>query len=214
MLSYSTGLLNSFAPHITELTECTAPDMAEFAQTSHTWIYNYILNSSFGARYDDPFHQIALVYMRRTESAFQEYYSARSSLISYINGPRENVSQYFESLHHFEQLISLIYQAYMLLRKLLNNHKIYTSGDGSELDKLDSLYNFIKHADGKLEKKHFPKNASAHIWLTNTGISCIKTTILYAELSDLLDDIANGAKRFGNPVAVLQEPTAPSSPQP
>lgn len=214
MLSYSTGLLNSFAPHITELTECHAPDMADFAQPSRAWIHNYILNSSFGASYDDPFRQMALVYMRRTESAFQEYYSARSSLIAYINGPRENVSQYFESLHHFEQLISLIYQAYMLLRKFLHNHKIYTSGDGSELDKLDSLYNFIKHADGKLEKKHFPENASSHVWLTNTGISCIKATILYTELSDLLSDIANGAKRFGNPSAVLQEPTAPLGSQP
>jgi hypothetical protein len=209
MLSYSTGLLNNFAPHITELTECVIPDMADFLQVSRTWIHSYILNSSFGASYDETFRQMALVYMRRTESAFQEYYSARSVLISYSTGKRENVSQYFESLHHFEQVISLIYQAYMLLRKFLHNHKIYTTGDGSELDRLEKLYNSIKHADGKLEGKKFPKKYSAHVWLTNTGISCLESTILYTELSDLLSDIANGAKRFGNPAAVLQEPTAP-----
>jgi len=197
MLSYSTGLLNSFAPHISELTECNAPDMMDFTKFSRTWIHNYILNSTFGtSRFHEPFYQLALAYMRRTESAFQEYYSARNSLITYISGPKEKVSHYFERLYHFEQSISLIYQAYMILRKFLPNPKLYTSGDGSELDRLDILYNFIKHADAKLEKKNFPKEYSSHVWLTNTGISCIESTILYTELSDLLSDIANGAKEL------------------
>ena len=183
------------------------PDMAEYTQASRTWIHNYVLNSTFGgAPYDEPYNQLALTYMRRTESAFQEYYAARNALASYISSPREHVSKYFESLHHFELLISLTYQAYMLMRHFLANDQVYVRGDKSELDRIDTMYNFIKHADEKLNKMQFPKKYSSHVWLTNSGVSCKKATVLFSELADALKDMANGAKRFGNPTAVLQEP--------
>jgi hypothetical protein len=126
MPKYSTGLLNEFAPRITELTECNAPPMEEFKDSSMNWIQSFILNSTFMAKYPAPLHQYAIIFMRKTESAFQEYYAARNSLSSYVNTqilyndkPNEQISQYFEILHRFEVLIAQIYQAYMVFQEFL-----------------------------------------------------------------------------------------------
>lgn len=170
------------------------------SQCGH-WVQNYLLNTVFRGRYPDPHHQIAMAYMRRAEAAFQEYGLARNALEAYISGPREAVSKYFSSVYHFEQFVAQAYQAYMLMRHLLAESCLYTSGDNSELDRLNKIYNHIKHCDGKLSSGAFPENATMSIWLTNGGIHCLDSELTCTETVEILEDIANGANRFGDPVA-------------
>jgi len=180
--------------------------MTDYDPQSGHWVQNYLLNTIFRGRYPDPHHQIAMAYMRRAEAVYQEYALARDSVLSYLSGPREAVSKYFSSVYHFELFISQAYQAYMLMRHLLANSSLYENGDGSEFDRLNKLYNYIKHCDSKLCNGNFPENATMSIWLTNEGIHCMDAALKYSEIVEVLEDIANGANRFGDPVAVKKEP--------
>ena len=151
MVKYSTGLFNEFAPHLTELTECNAPSMDDYKSMTHGLINQFVLLSSFSAKYPDPMHKYALVFFRKTEAAFQEYFYSLSSLKKYVkthilynDNPNEQISQYFEILHRFEVLISQIYQAYMVLEKFLalkKDERFWQKGDGSILEKINILYN-------------------------------------------------------------------------
>lgn len=120
-MQFSSGLLDSFSPHLSSLSECNFTDMASYDSQSEHWVQNYLLNTAFRSRYPAPFHQIAMAYMRRAEAVFQEYELARNALKAYISGPREAVSNYFSSIYHFEQFVSQAYQSYMLMRHLLAN---------------------------------------------------------------------------------------------
>lgn len=71
MPKYSTGLLNEFAPHITELTECNMPDLSEQKPLAQTWLSSFILNSAFSAKYPDPFHKYTITFLRKSEYAFK-----------------------------------------------------------------------------------------------------------------------------------------------
>lgn len=209
MIQFSSGLLDSgFAPYLSSMTECNLPDMKNHDPQSDHWVQNYLLNTIFRGRYPDPHHQIAMAYMRRAEAAFQEYALARDSILSYLSGPREAVSKYFSSVYHFELFVAQAYQAYMLMRHLLADFNLYKSGDDSELDRLNIIYNHIKHCDGKLSNGNFPENATMSIWLTNEGIHCVDAELKHSEIVEILEDIANGANRFGDPVAVMEEPGA------
>jgi hypothetical protein len=213
MPKYSTGLLNEFAPHLTELTECNAPSMDEYKSMTHGLIHQFVLLSSFSARYPDPLHQYALVFLRKTEAAFQEYFYSQSSLNKYVqtqilynDNPNEQISQYFEILHRFEVLISQIYQAYMVLEKFLvleKEERFWQKGDGSILEKINTLYNYTKHAEDKIKQKS--EVVGYHIWLTNSGISCEKGSVSYAEITEALIDLADNAKYYGNPPKVIIE---------
>lgn len=213
MPKYSTGLLNEFAPHLTELTECNAPSMEEYRSMTHGLIHQFVLLSSFSARYPDPLHQYALVFLRKTEAAFQEYFNSKNSLSKYVqtqilynDNPNEKISQYFEILHHFEVLISQIYQAYMVLEKFLcleKEERFWRKGDNSILEKINVLYNHAKHAEDKIKNKI--EVFGYHIWITNSGISCEEGSISYVEISNALIDLSDNAKYYGNPPGVMIE---------
>jgi hypothetical protein len=213
MPKYSTGLFNEFVPHLTELTECNALPMDEYKCMTHGLIHQFVITSLFSARYPDPMHQYAIVFLRKTEAAFQEYFYSQSSLSEYVqtqilynDKPNEQISQYFEILHRFEVLISQIYQAYMVLEKFLlleKDERFWQRGDGSILEKINTLYNYTKHAEDKIKQK--PEVSGYHIWLTNFGVSCEKGSVSYSEIPEALVDLADNAKYYGNPQKVIIE---------
>lgn len=209
MIKFSSGLLDKLVPYLSNLTECSMPDMSDHDPQSVYWVQNYLLTTTFKSKYPEPYHQIAMSYMRRAEATFREYDLARQSLISYLSGSREALSTYFTSLYHFEQLISQSHQAYLLMRHFLHNPtpdkepRLFKVGDQSILDRLYKLYNYIKHCDDKLNSNKFPADGTLPIWLTNEGVCCCEAALTYQDFAEMLADIANGANRFGNPSAVI-----------
>lgn len=213
MVKYSTGLLNQFAPHITELTEFNAPLMEEYKGMTHGLIHQFIILSSFSAKYPDKMHKFGLIFLRKTELVFEEYFVAISDLANYVkqnilynDNPADQLSDYFRILHRFEIIISQLYQANMVLQKFLvleKHERFWSKGDGSSLERVNILYNYIKHAEDKIDKGlELP---GYQIWLTNSGISCEETTVSFEELSALLIDLADNAKFYGNPPKVIKE---------
>ena len=190
---------------MSQLSRCDMPDMAAYDPQSGHWVANYLLSSAFRGRYPDPYRQIALAYMRRSEAAFREHAAARDELLLYVEAPDQRIRNYFQCLYHIEQLVTQLYQAYMLLRRLLAKAQLFSRDDGSELARLNVLYNFVKHADEKLLDGLHPEDGAVPVWLANEGVSCTKATVTFAELADMLKDVANGANRFSDPVAVRGE---------
>lgn len=209
MPKYSTGLLNQFAPHITELTECNIPEMSEYKISSRGWLPSYILQSAFGPKYPDPFHKYTIVFLRKTEYAFKNYFTARDALASFISNPilfsdkpHEQLSLYFECLHHLEVSISLIYQAYGVFEKIIADGKFWKNGDGSTLEKINLLYNNIKHAEDRIDNALV--KPGYHIWLTNAGVYCEQGSISYSEISETLIDLSDNAAYYSNPAKVFE----------
>lgn len=214
MAKYSTGLLNQFAPHITELTECNAPSLEEYSDMSHGLFSQFILLSSFSAKYPELQHKYALVFLRKTEAAFQEYFYSVKSLkyfvsqehILYDENPNQQLSQYFEILHRIEILIALICQAFMVLDKFLvleKHERFWTKGDGTALERINILYNFTKHAEDKISQGlELP---GYQLWLSNDGVSCEKGSVTYTEISEVLIDLADNAKYYGNTRKVIED---------
>jgi hypothetical protein len=214
MAKYSTGLLNQFVPHITELTECNAPSLEEYSDMSHGLISQFIILSSFSAKYPALQHKYALVFLRKTEAVFQEYFSSVKSLkyfvsqqhILYNENPNQQLSQYFEILHRIEILIALICQAFMVLENFLvleKHERFWTKGDGTALERINILYNFTKHAEDKISQGlELP---GYQLWLSNDGVSCEKGSVTFTEISKVLIDIADNAKYYGNPRKVIED---------
>lgn len=204
-MQFSSGLLDTFSQNLSSLTECNFIDMATYDPQSRHWIQNYLLNSAFRGRYPDRFHQIVMALIRRAEAAFQEYELGCADLKTYVNGPREAISKYFSSLYHFEQFIAHAYQAYMLSRPLLANPRKFQNGDKSVLERLNKIYNHIKHSDSKLLAGDFPENATVSVWLSSQEIHCLDASLDSEEIVEILREIAGYASSFSDPAAVFKE---------
>lgn len=210
MPKYSTGLLNQFAPQITELNECNLPELSEYRANSSGWLSSYILQSAFGPKYPDPFHKYTIAFLRKTEYAFKDYFIARDALSSFItipilfsDRPHERLSLYFECLHHLEVSISLIYQAYCVFEGIIANGKFWKKGDGSTLEKINLFYNNIKHAEDRITDVLV--KPGYHIWLTNDSVLCEQGSISYSEISETLLDLAENAAYYSNPSKVFKD---------
>ena len=181
--------------------------------TAHGLIHQFVMLSSFTAKYPDKLHKFALVFLRKTETAFQEYFFAIADLSNYVkqyilcnDNPADQLSDYFKILHRFEIIISQIYQSYMVLQYFLvleKHERFWSKGDGSSLERVNILYNYAKHAEDKIAKGlELP---GYQIWLTNSGISCEENSISFEEISELLIDLADNAKYYSNPPKVIKE---------
>ncbi|MFZ1642559.1 MAG: hypothetical protein WAV07_14240 [Candidatus Contendobacter sp.] len=212
-IRFSTGLLNQFAPYITELTELSVfnfPELLEYRSSFQAWMPSYILQSSFGHKYPAPFHKWTIAFLRKTGYAFKHYFISRDALSLFVNTPilfsedtPKQLSSYFESLHNLEVSISLIYQAYCVFGKIIADGKFWNKGDGSTLERINLIYNNIKHAEDRIDKALL--EPGSHIWLTNSSICCEQGPISYKEISESLIDLADNASYYCNPGKVFED---------
>ena len=147
----------------------------------------------------DRFHpQYATTFLRRTEGAFWAYRLARTELIEFLHGIRGSVvSPYFRALLGFEVCLSQTYQAYNVLEVGSGNpDRLFKEGDGSPLARLNSLYNTSKHMAGRIKDEELPLEATAAIWLTNTGLKSNSASLSFDELLDLMLQLAQTADRI------------------
>ena len=214
MPKYSTVLLNQFAPHITELTECNIPELSDQYAKSIGWLHNYILQSTFTISYPEPYHKFAIAFFRKTESAFHEYYNGKTSLqefiktpILYSDDPHSLLRLYFKCLRHFELTVSLITESYLVFGRFLSDpvpkNQFWSKNDGSALDKINIVYNNIKHAEDRI--RYALSEPGYHIWLTNNGISCEQGSISYLEISNILIELAENADYYCNPKNAFED---------
>ncbi len=192
---------------IYNVTECNVKNIRNEFRLSEKWVTGFaqmcIFGNSAGNVPSDYIRPFLFFLIRRIETAFSEYSLARDKLIEFTS-KKTNWSAYFQALYHFELAISQLYQIYDHIRKMENksnpDFKFFQSKDGSELDRLNRIYNISKHALAETDQP---------VWITNTGINAINSKdqeeieITFCEIEELLHECGQFADKMYRPETIL-----------
>ena len=151
-------------------------------------------------------------FLRRTESAFQEYEAARQATLRFLASPNlEAFSVYIMAVGHWEVFLSQAYQACCLLYG--GQKTLFKKGDGSVLQRLNLLYNRAKHAEKAITSQQFPPDGTLPVWLKNDGLHCVESSLTFDEIAGLLEELAQCAEEIQDPLAMYEknQASAPSA---
>ena len=189
------------APQLSEITEVRLIDISEHEDE---WLSTFDLNH-FRITWKEPFLQYIGNFLRRVEGAFHFYKLARSSLDEYIRSGK-SLSRYRIALLYLESFLAQFANSADLLRwtvaRMAGRDKsdvLYQKDDASPLDRMNKLYRGSKHSEEKLGKTDLPEGAMVPVWFTNDGIKGWRAEVTYAELAELMIDLANVADQLCNP---------------
>ncbi len=191
------------ATDISLMTGASLPDVSSRHPDSQHWLSNYFLNSVLRAQYESPHREYAYTFLRRTMSAFEEYELARAKTEEFVDrrsAGAQPTRVYMSALRHWEQCVANAWQAVAAWMKL-TAVRAFVSGHGevSAEEKLNHIYNRSKHTDNAIAAGQMPERGPLAVWLTNNGLRSVEHLLTWAELVDVLDELAQAAE-------VLQDP--------
>jgi hypothetical protein len=203
---WSTFFLDKFvAPGISEFTNAVIPEMSEHDPESKFWLANFVLNSGFGANFNPPGNAYAYNYLRRAVAAFSEHEEARQATQAFLSSGRQSLSRYAAAVLHWEFFLGQSWHAYLLLRGLfgfLTHQEIpmpFVRGERSVEERLNDVYNHMKHVESRIENGQMIEGATIPVWLTNDGLRSTDALLTYAETAEVLRDLAKWANIFVDP---------------
>jgi hypothetical protein len=79
-------------------------------------------------------------------------------------------------------------------------YRPYTRGEGSVEERLNNLYNSMKHAESRISSGQIPEGALVPVWLINEGLTSSDALLTFAETGEILEGIANWADVFVDPI--------------
>lgn len=170
------ALTEFISKKIVEVTSCGARDVSLEFPNASKWVSGFGLVVIFNDQPKPEYRHFALQLVRRTEMALAHYKSGLDALKDLVSGHRGRWSPYFKALSYFEDAMGQLYQAYDASRKVLGK-ELFTSGDGSPLQRLNQLYN---------SSKHDPADTEQPVWLTNNGLESEKAVLAFGEFEGLL----------------------------
>lgn len=192
------ALDNFFAPKLSALTQCGAPELPR----DEKWLPTFILRSIFAVRLDAKTRAFAFNFIRRAEAASGTYRAARTSLIEYLATPPTVISPYFSALSLFEVCVAQCYQGYELIARALGE-PVFTRGVGSRLfttggalECLHDVYVDSKHMDCMISGEKLPDGATTGVWITNEGLDSARNSLSFADLHQVLTDMHGVADHF------------------
>jgi hypothetical protein len=191
-------LLDNFVAHkLSTLTECGAPELP----IASTWLNGFILNSVFTTKWEPSRRAYAFNFIRRAEGAIATYREARLALIEYLNSGRGSVSPYFRSLMYFEICAAKCIEGYELIRSATGD-KYFQTGDGTPLERLYAVYSDAKHMEQVIKQGRVPTEATAAVWITNSGLEAARTPgLTFVELTEILTDMGEAAEKLARATA-------------
>lgn len=191
-LQPSNYMLDNYVAHkLSGLTQCEAPELKDDIK----WLSNFILNNVFRVQLPAKTRAYLFNFLRRAEGATFAYRAARIEIHEYLNTPRNVISPYFRALSYFEICIAQCYQGYELLAHA-SGESIYTPSDGSPEERLQIVYVDSKHMDKMIAGDKLPEQATAGVWITNTGIASARGALTFVELHDILSKMHTWAEQL------------------
>ncbi len=191
------------APNMSRFTAATIPDMSAVSAEQEHWLRNFVLGTAMGAIVlNDDFRRSWFNYARRTMMAFREYGAARDRTIAYLARQNPNaVAGYFIALGHWEIFLGQAYHAWLLLSRepLADGHKFYKTGDGSQIERLNRLYNRSKHTETAINAGQFPPGGTLPVWLENDGLRCTDGALTFGEMTEILSELGVWADAMQDP---------------
>jgi hypothetical protein len=213
MAPFSAYVLDKFiAPGASVFTEADIPDLSSYHSQSTHWVSSFFLNSVLRAAYKLPLNAYVYNYLRRAEAAFREHSNARTETLLFIRSNRQSPSRYAAAIFHWEIFLGQSWHAFKLLEKAFGA-VLYQEGDGSVEERLNQLYNQMKHVESRIAAGQMLPEATVPVWLTNEGLVSVDARLTYRETGDVLMDIAKWADLLGDPLTVREKLSQPGSQQ-
>lgn len=200
MAEFSTYVLDKFiAPKASELVSADIPDMSSYDTQSKHWVGNFFLNSVLRSSWKPPLNAYAFNFHRRAEGAFRAHAAAREATLSFIAGNRQSVSRYATALYHWEIYLGQCWHAFKLLEKGIGA-TLYEKGSGVVEERLNHLYNQMKHVESRIAAGQMLPEATVPVWLTTCGLQSVDAFLSYEETGEVLKDVAKWATILSDPI--------------
>jgi hypothetical protein len=161
-------------------------------------VANFFLNSAVGAQFKPPMDAYAYNYLRRAQFAFSEHDLARKVTLAFLERGNQSVTLYVEALFHWECFLGQSWHAYKLLATAWEG-AVFQRKDGSVEQRLNTLYNQMKHVESCIENSQMLPNATVPVWLENEGLRSVDANLAYGETADVLKDLAKYANALMDP---------------
>ena len=207
---FASHLLERYiAPGISAFTAADIPDMADHDPESSHWVDNHFLNSTLRAAYHLPIGAHVQHYLRRSEAAFAEHSRAREATLSFLEEGGQWPALYSKALLHWEYFLGQSWNALLLqVLKVVSGDetlKVFEKHDGSAEQRLNLLYNAMKHVEKRINAGQIPENATSPVWLSNRGLECTDGHLTFNETADMLRLIAKWANVLVDPKEVTNK---------
>jgi hypothetical protein len=198
-IQFSTEIVNKhIAPGVSTFTQADIPDMSTWAKESSHWIANFLLNSSLSASFKFPMNAYAYNFIRRAQAAFTQHQLARDCTLGFLTAGGQSPTRYCDALFHWETYLGQSWHAYSLLLKAFSG-TAFKKGDGSVEERLNLLFNAMKHVESRIENGQMLLGATVPVWLTNDGLCSVDAIMSYGETGEILKQLATWADALMNP---------------
>ena len=188
------------APELSGFTHAVIPDMQGHASQASHWLDNHVLNVMLRGSWKRPLSTYVFNFLRRATNAFSSHNAARQATLSSLECYNQTPSTYCVALLHWETFLGQSWHAFGLLEKAFSL-RLFKKGSESELERLNALYNQMKHVESRIECGQIPSEATVPVWLTNAGLKSIDTALSFAETGKLLEGIASWADSLVDPMS-------------
>jgi hypothetical protein len=186
------------APELSNFTEAAIPDMGSHAgQVSH-WLDNHVLNVMLRGSWEPPLSTYVFNFLRRATNSFRTHGAARQATLDSLARSNQSPSLYCEALFHWEAYLGQSWHTFKLLEKAFSL-ELFRKGSASELQRLNALYNQMKHVESQIECAQIPAGATVPVWLTNDGLKSTDAVLSFVETGRILEVVASWADVLVDP---------------
>jgi hypothetical protein len=205
MVTFSAHVLDlNLAPSVSAFTAADIPDASTYSKESPHWVANYFLNCTLRAAFSSPMHAYAYNYLRRAQHAFAEHQMARSCTLDFLASGGQSLRRYVDALYHWECFLGQSWHAFALLVKAWEG-RAFEKNDGSVEQRLNALYNQMKHVESRIENGQMAPDATVPVWLENQGLRSVDEHLSFAETADILRELAKYADALMDPLTAKQK---------
>ena len=206
MVSYNTDLLDRYlAPGISEFTTCEAPDIAGKHPEAPHWLANHFLNSVFRGTFKNKYRQYAFNQLFRAQVAYADYQEARTLTAGFLAKGKPDhpaISPYFQALARWESCLlnlQIFIDVMNRMKKEFKDEPVFKDGDGTPEQRAYAIANKIKHFGSDVAAEKHDENDTVPMWLTNEGLRTRTTELKFAELANLVSEVATAADELQDP---------------
>ena len=208
------------APKSSALTKCLAPEVPE----APDYFGSFFFNNVFTEQEPDRTLSLTNVFLRRFANAVEDYRNGRKEMcacVAALQCSNEMVRAYMRALSYFEACVvntNLALKAHDTVGKLWNpkEPRTFNTGDGSPAQRLNTVYNALKHFDDNQAKGTVPPDVFTPMWLADDGIECVGSEggakLHFKELIDVQRDLEKDARWISEEVYRFVDARAEAKP--
>ncbi len=179
--------------------------MSGYHSQSGFWLSNHFLNCVTSGKYKLPFGAFAAAFLRRAEASFRLHELAREATYELLGLQQPSPSHYGIALMQWEGFLAQSYQGSALIVKMIHylsgdqSFRLFEPDDGSIGQRLNLLYNSLKHVEKRIAAEQTLPGGITPVWLSSIGLECTDGVLTYDETAEVLRLLADWADILVNP---------------